>query len=668
MPPENREPPFVQQQERSLEVDVAEAACEADLCVAPSGMAAFFIMIAPFLVIALYVFLRLFDVFSALYPWLHFSAAFVMVVWIFKVSHGAPRGRPWLLTLGLTALVALLVGIGSCWPVYHTESAQLEIEAPAYTRLAPWQMNPPQALVGWRPGADVPKVLTGSAIKLNWLEDSSLPSLNVIGRGLVFDVNETQETRVFVIPEVRTPQRFDVVVHRGLQRLALWRLVAVPDEAPRIVMTSEPEITLRKTVRFSYKASDDYGLERVDVRIAPTTSAPDVSMEPVEILLATPYVRDIEESRTLDLTSLPWAGIPVSVQLIATDGAGNRAWSESRVLTLPARSFSNPFSRALIEERQRLLKPVEPSVRDEAANVMAGIARQQGLYRGDPVVMMSLRAAAVRLVLSNDPETLRVVSDMMWQAALRLEEGALGRARTNLAQTQQDLATALSYLHPSKAMEDVYLARLQKALAHYFEVLEHERTRQPTALQDMDLPFAGSPSFLAPQALLGPVEKLAAALSQGQRAQARKILEQLQTVTENLQTAPPELTPLQAQMAAQVSALRLLIRGQKTLLADVEKLMKDTAMTPKAKHEVLLRARTQQQLLLSTLEDVVARPVLEKIEVGEGRQAMALALADLEKGDLKQALRHQTQAFSALERQLAQFLERIRSAMATKVP
>lgn len=103
----------------------------------------------------------------------------------------------------------------------------------------------------------------------------------------------------------------------------------------------------------------------------------------------------------------------------ATEG-----WSEPKVITLPTRT-SQSFARALIEERQKFLDNPEPAVRDETANVMAGIARQQGLYHGDPIVLMALRAGAVRLVLNDAPETVSVVSDILWKTALRLEEALL---------------------------------------------------------------------------------------------------------------------------------------------------------------------------------------------------------------------------------------------------
>ena len=55
-----------------------------------------------------------------------------------------------------------------------------------------------------------------------------------------------------------------------------------------------------------------------------------------------------------DLTAHPYAGLPVEITLEANDAAGNIGRSKPVRFTLPARVFTNPLARALVEQRQNL--------------------------------------------------------------------------------------------------------------------------------------------------------------------------------------------------------------------------------------------------------------------------------------------------------------------------
>ncbi len=96
--------------------------------------------------------------------------------------------------------------------------------------------------------------------------------------------------------------------------------------------------------------------------------------------------------------------------------------------------FFHPVARALIDERKKLLQnPYDDNLRGNAANLMANIAHQPSAYRGDPVVMMALRSGAVRLVLDRGSETVPSVNEILWQAAVRIEDGTIGEAEKQFA-------------------------------------------------------------------------------------------------------------------------------------------------------------------------------------------------------------------------------------------
>jgi len=157
--------------------------------------------------------------------------------------------------------------------------------------------------------------------------------------------------------------------------------------------------------------------------------------------------KKVSGADTLDLTSQPWAGQKVTLQIVATNKAGKRSLSDAVEFALPQRRFSHPVARVLIEEREKLMRrPDDPVQRDEAANVMASIAHDPATYGGDLVVLMALRSGAVRLVLEHDRESAISVNDILWNAAARIEDGNPAPLRHSLRDTSQDLAMKISRL------------------------------------------------------------------------------------------------------------------------------------------------------------------------------------------------------------------------------
>lgn len=116
-------------------------------------------------------------------------------------------------------------------------------------------------------------------------------------------------------------------------------------------------------------------------------------------------------------------GKKVTFQIVATNDAGKRTLTNGVDFTLPSRRFFHPVARVLIEERDKLLQnPDDAALWEEAANIMVNIAYQPSNYRGDPVILMALRSGAVRLVLGHDRDAALSVTEILWQAAARIED------------------------------------------------------------------------------------------------------------------------------------------------------------------------------------------------------------------------------------------------------
>ncbi len=619
-------------------------------------------LVVPVLMLAVYGLFWFLGFFSFLYLPLHGLAATLWLIWVVQAVRGALGFWSHRAHLRFFLPIAALIALGACWGGLASPEAKAWVTPPSYTRV-------PAAPLRER-GAPA-SVLEGSLLQISWQGEPEGLTVHFNGKEEKLDVaGEGGGGKTFVVPLASQRKDLHLFLRRGWMRLGLWVIEVMPDAPPQISLTEVPELTVRKSIRFAYEAQDDYGVETVSVRVLPTTAQKGVTTEPVEIPLEQPASQQIKSAGYVDLTALPWAGLPVTVQLIATDGAGNRATSLPKVLVLPTRTFRNPFARALIEERQKLLGQPDASLRDEIANVMAGIARQQGLYRGDKVVMMALRAGAVRLVLSPTAETIASLGSLLWQTALRLEEGDMGRARSDLAEAERDLSLALMRA-PMADETMTHWLRLQETMTRYFDVLEDERARQPPALQEMDWPLATAQEMLYPEDLQNRLIEIGALLKKGKGSEARELLAHLQKQIENLRTTPPDLTPAQAQLAQQISALRALVRGQKSLNEESEFLL---TMRPASVAERktlatgMTRTLAQQQLLLAALREVISQTTQPTEEAKAAAEAMRRAAVSLQKKEMKEAGVRQEEALALLQNTLLALSDQIKHSLAAKAP
>jgi hypothetical protein len=114
-----------------------------------------------------------------------------------------------------------------------------------------------------------------------------------------------------------------------------WSFTAIPDKPPTIALTKEPESQLRGSLLLAYKMEDDYGV--IDAQATFERDAPAAAggKPPRPLFEAPDFVLSLPQARTRngvgqttkDLTEHPWAGVDVTMTLIARDEAGNEGRS-----------------------------------------------------------------------------------------------------------------------------------------------------------------------------------------------------------------------------------------------------------------------------------------------------------------------------------------------------
>ena len=350
----------------------------------------------------------------------------------------------------------------------------------------------------------------------------------------------------------------NVKIEKEGETVANWQVTVIPDEAPTVELISEPEVTERSAFRLQYRAADDYGVIRIGGEISRENTD-----EIMDIALPTPGrgSKQVVSKSYHDLTAHPWAGLPVTLRLYAEDQTGQRGYSDAHNFTLPERTFTHPVAKVLIEQRKYLATDAEGN-RNNAALVLDTLAGLPESYSHDTTVMLSLTAARAILRNGTGQKSIDEASDILWETALRLENGSLSLAEAALRAAQEALMEALN-----RDASDEEIARLvdelRKAMENFLSALAEQQPmdNQPPIDPNSRDQIVRSQDL---QQMLDRIEQFARG---GAKDAARELLSQLQDMMENLQTARPQ-APSDGQQAQQemLNELGEMMRRQQELL------------------------------------------------------------------------------------------------------
>ncbi len=341
--------------------------------------------------------------------------------------------------------------------------------------------------------------------------------------------------------------------------LGRWPMAIVPDTPPTVAFARPPSATPRAALRLDYRASDDYGVEGVKAIISRPGGDPKETIQ-LDLPLPGLHLKNAEATSYHDLTPHPWAGLPVEIRLTATDAIGQTGASPAVHMVLPERVFHNPVARAIIDQRKELAK--DPGSAEAVAEILGDLNKRPALYRDDAVVYLALRVAQQRLRREQGKQMIAAVEQLLWDTALRIEDGNMSLAERELRRLQQRLQDALAKGAPDAEI-DRLMQQLQQALNQYMQSLAQELQRHPDkAVQPLDPSHMITSRDL--QRMLDRARDLA---RNGDREQARELLSQLQNLLENLRTARPVEMQRGANQAQQMMrGLQDLMQRQQQLL------------------------------------------------------------------------------------------------------
>ena len=329
--------------------------------------------------------------------------------------------------------------------------------------------------------------------------------------------------------------------------LARWPFYVIPDKAPKIALTKDPERTRRGALKLDYTVEDDYGVVSAEVKVRrpdPEKKAADPAKDwarpeplkgarlplehPPTLTLRLPRGNTHAAQTYIDTAPHPYAGREVILTLEARDVAGNVGRSKPIRIVLPQRQFDKPLARALIEQRGKLLD--DSRYRPQVLRALDALTTEPEGFIDNASIYLSLRTLLHGLERDGSRTGLKSATDGLWDIALRIEDGDLSDAEKALRDAQDKLAEALEKGAPDSEIQSL-MQQLRDALSKYVDQLaKNNKDQNPPEGLDQDN------QQLSQQDLERMMKELEDTAKNGSRDQAQQMLSQLRDLLERLQT------------------------------------------------------------------------------------------------------------------------------------
>ena len=316
-----------------------------------------------------------------------------------------------------------------------------------------------------------------------------------------------------------------VRVQVGGRAIGKWAIQAAPDLPPTIALTAQPSRTEQLATKFAFKSDDDYGIAKVHAILKPKGGHGKPLV--VELPLPESNAKHVDQNSYVDLTGHPYAGLMVDGRLEARDATGQKGESAPFSFRLPARVFTDPLARALIEQRQHLATADTPGRKIVMLTLDALTVDPERFYQDKNDIFLALRSAFNGVKNAKTEADVTRVEDLLWQTALKLERGGLLSAAEELRKLQMMITAALASGAPQEVIDEL-LKRYNEAMKRYVDALA---ANPPPPGQQPLSPDAKELGMDDVQTLLKMIQQLSQA---GDRQKAAQLLAMLQSMLENM--------------------------------------------------------------------------------------------------------------------------------------
>ena len=375
----------------------------------------------------------------------------------------------------------------------------------------------------------------------------------------------------------------NLAIYQSGRVLARWVVDIIPDEPPTVEFVREPVKSKRNALRFHFNGQDDYGVVKIVAAIRrhslfesakKDSDAEDKTrMFEVELPLSGNNTRDFSTTVFKDLTAHRWAGLPVEVQLIAIDALGQNGISKKVETVLPERRFNHPTAQSIIKERKRFVDAPE-AYGPRAGVMLDNLSWHYDEFNGDIVTFLGLSVAGRRLMDAGQLGNVPAMEKLLWDIALRIEDGRLSLSERAMRRAKDDLLSALN-----KNASDTEIERLlenyRRTLSDYFERLA-ESLKELEKETSESLGLGQKSQMLRRQDLMRMLKDIRKFIQNGQRQKAREMLAQLQELIESMRVKRfAKQSEATRRAIRTVNDLKRLVKSQQELLDKTYRIARD---------------------------------------------------------------------------------------------
>ncbi len=479
-----------------------------------------------------------------------------------------------------------------------------------------------------------------------------------------------------------------LVLTQGLRTLGSWQISIDETVPPVIVWISNPIATAQDEVKLDFTAADQYGIaglqahivlaEEVRAQMLPKGSALDTP-NAAEIAIDIPvtgHPKSLKQSSGVDWTANRWAGFPVHLSLTASSVDGLSSTTPAQDLILPERTFTNPIAKTIIAQRKRLiLDPV--GERLTVAGKIAQLTTNPADLNNDPVIFLVLRSAATRLWRDPGLADFPNIENMLWQAAIKLEDGVNPEADKSLAAAESALKQALEQGAPPSEIARL-TDNLKQALNQALDQMEKNLAQRLARGEAVPMAPPGA-QMTSRNDLNALIDRLKSLSEKGDTEGAKKALSELQQTMQNLHdqaSRQPDQKSMEAAKAMQ--QLHDLINRQQALMdktyrrsqgdtaeADEFNTFNRDPFDPRRRHKSAVEdTGAEDQLRLRSDLEAIHKQLDElgvKIPPGvkDAEEDMGRAGQNLNEGEFAQALPQQQDALDKLRQSQQSMSEEI---------
>lgn len=306
---------------------------------------------------------------------------------------------------------------------------------------------------------------------------------------------------------------------------AEWPLRVVPDLPPQISISEEPKASKRTELEIAFNGEDDYGIQQVRIEMTR-----DGAEQPISVDWPTPPagVGAVSDKQSFDFTAHPWAGLQVAMTLVAVDALGQTGRSDPVTVTLPARRFTHPVAKAIVEQRRDLA--LKPAQYQRVVTALRGLSLAPERYREDYTAHLGLRMSAARLNLNRSAPSISAVQDLMWQTALHIEEGRKSQADKDFQALMDKLQDAIDRNADDAEIQKL-MQEMREAMNRMLEQMMQDamermaRGEEPEELGEDEEAMSGEDM----QDMMDRAQDMA---QMGDRDAAKEMLQQMQRMME----------------------------------------------------------------------------------------------------------------------------------------